>query len=118
MDWLIYLCIALVSMKFGWWLHEAFIIYVISEHPERLEKAIALAKIAQDIKFGEAPSPSETPDVLHLNVEKEPNGQLYAYNMSTFVAQGSTIEEIHERAKLRFPGKDISARLVDAVSPN
>jgi len=118
MDWLIYLCIALVAMKFGWWLHEAFIIYVIHEHPERLELAVKLAKRVKELDLKLSDTVPETPDVLYLNVEKEPNGQLYAYNMSTFVAQGSTIEEIYERAKRRFPNKDISARLVDAVSPN
>jgi hypothetical protein len=118
MDWLIYLCIALVAMKFGWWLHEAFIIYVIHEHPERLELAVKLAKKAKELELKPSDTVPETPDVLYLNVEKEPNGQLYAYNMSTFVAQGSTIEEIHERAKLRFPRKWIVATLVDAVSPN
>lgn len=113
MDWLIYLCIALVAMKFGWWLHEAFILYVIHEHPERMEKALAISKQARELTFTEIP---ETPDTLYLHVEEEPNGQLYAYNMSNFVAQGSTIAEIHERAKLRYPNKFISATLLKADS--
>ena len=118
MDWLIYLCVALVAMKFGWWLHEAFIIYVIHEHPDRIERAVKLARKAQELDLKLTDTVPNTTNVLYLNVEKEPNGQLYAYNMSTFVAQGATIEEIHARAKQRFPNKYISATLVDAVSPN
>ena len=116
MDWLIYVCIALVAMKFGWWLHEAFIIHVIHEHPERLELAVKIAKRAKELDPDIVPT-TQT-DVVYLSVEKEPNGQLYAYNMSTFVAQGSTIEEIHARAKLRYPNKAISATLLEPVSPN
>jgi hypothetical protein len=96
-------------MKFGWWLHEAFILYIIAEHPERLEKALEISKKAQDQTVNEVP---ETLETVYLHVEKESNGQLYAYNMSTFVAQGATIGEIHERAKQRFPNKYISATLV------
>jgi len=112
MDFIIYIVIGIVAFIAGWHSRGVVMLDMLGSNPDKIIKMLEEVK---RLNAEEAANPTFDAelDVMHLNVEKEPNGQLYAYNMSTFVAQGSTIEEIHERAKKRFPGKYISATLLE-----
>jgi len=96
MDILIYFGIALIAVRFGWWLHEAWMMHLLVKHPEIFKTAIDVVERVQAI----------TADAIE--VEAETVGPVvYAYNKQTgqFLAQGKDLVQAITEAAKRYPGK-------------
>lgn len=96
MDILIYFGIALIAVRFGWWLHEAWMMHLLVKHPEIFKTAIDVVERVQVI----------TADAIE--VEAETVGPVvYAYNKQTgqFLAQGKDLVQAITEAAKRYPGK-------------
>jgi len=96
MDILIYFGIALIAVRFGWWLHEAWMMHLLVRHPEIFKTAIDVVERVQAI----------TADAIE--VEAETVGPVvYAYNKQTgqFLAQGKDLVQAITEAAKRYPGK-------------
>jgi hypothetical protein len=96
MDILIYFGIALIAVRFGWWLHEVWMMHLLVRHPEIFKTAIDVVERVQVI----------TADAIE--VEAETVGPVvYAYNKQTgqFLAQGKDLVQAIAEAAKRYPGK-------------
>jgi hypothetical protein len=117
-QWLIYLIIGMVGVKIGWSIHEAWMIWIIREYPERMEIAIKLSKTVNVMTEDELDAFSDrlkqsrdNPEVLaqtgtEMSIERVGN-MLYAYAKDTgqFLAQAPTLPELIKNTELRYPGK-------------
>ena len=97
MDILIYFGIALIAVRFGWWLHEAWMMHLLVRHPEIFKTAIDVVEQVQAL----APTNA-------VEVEAETVGPMvYAYDKQTgqFLAQGKDLMQAITAATKRYPGK-------------
>jgi hypothetical protein len=121
-QWIIYMVVAYIAFKLGWKAHEAYVLYIIHEHPERMELATKVSKAIKDMPDDQALSlvrrvRTYQTDIVKLNIESA-DGVMYAYNLGEFVAQGSSLEEILDKAKKRFPNTEFLAEKDSQLSPN
>ena len=121
-QWIIYMALAYVAFKLGWKAHEAYIMYIIHEHPERMEMATKVSRAIKDMPDDQALSLARRvrtyqTDIAKLTIESA-NGILYAYNLGEFVAQGNSMDEILQKAKERFPNTEFLAEKDSKLSPN
>lgn len=91
----------------GWRLHEMLIINLITQHPEIMEEACAIARkgMASDQEI-ETPAGDFIRKIgTELEIEHV-NGVLYAYikDDGQFVGQADTIDNLMSIAHERFPG--------------
>ena len=117
--WLVYMCIGMVGVKIGWGLHEAWMIWLIRKHPERMEMAINLSKRVNQMNEQELDSLADqlknARDAQELVVKQSGTEMsiervgdvLYAYAKDTgqFLAQGSTLTDLISATEKRFPGQ-------------
>jgi hypothetical protein len=124
MEYLIYIIIAVVAGRIGWSLHWAWVLYIIQEHPERMERACKISRAATKLSTDQIDvvrsrlAAAETTeqqdtvienisdDVIELTIEQV-GSQTYAYNKHTgqFLAQGPTLDDAMKIAAGRFPNK-------------
>jgi len=121
-QWIIYMAVAYVAFRLGWKAHDAYIMYIIHEHPERMELAIKASRAIKNMPDDQALELIKTirtyqTDVVKLTIESA-NGILYAYNLGEFVAQGNSMDEILRNAKQRFPNIEFLAEKDSKLSPN
>jgi hypothetical protein len=117
--WLVYMSIGIVGVKIGWSLHEAWMIWLIREHPERMEMAINLSKrvnqmneqqlddLADQLKQArDAQDLVVKPAGTEMTIERVGN-MLYAYAKDTgqFLAQGPNLDAVIKNTELRYPGQ-------------
>jgi hypothetical protein len=121
-NWIIFLAIVLVAVRVGWKLHEAWMLWVIAEHPERMKMVLAVSDQAREMSDDERgefveriKAARETGELEQLanfkaqghremDLERVGN-ELYAYARDTgqFLAQGATVEAITDVLRQRFP---------------
>lgn len=124
MEYLIYIIIAVVAGRIGWSIHWAWVLYIIQEHPERMERACKLSRAATKLseaqitnvrdRLASAESADQqdvvinhiSNDVVEIQIEQVGN-QTYAYDKETgqFLAQGPTLDDAIKIATKRFPNK-------------
>ena len=102
----------------GWRLHEMFIINLITQQPEVMEEACAIARkgmaSAEEFTIETAAGERIKTTGTELEIEQV-NGVLYAYMKENgrFVGQADTIENLMSIAHERFPGKTFFGILPD-----
>jgi hypothetical protein len=121
-NWIIVAVIVLIAVRIGWKMHEAWMLWVIAEHPERMKMVLAVSDQARQMTddqrsefIQKIKAARETGELEHLanlpaegqremDLERVGN-ELYAYAKDTgqFLAQGATIEAISDVLRQRFP---------------
>ena len=114
-QWVVYIAVFYLAFKMGWAFHETWILYVIQEHPERIEKAAELSRkikqlneletdqLLEQIKSGKTDHSSSA---VEMTIERV-GTMLYAYakDSGQFLAQGPDLAAVLKNVELRYPGK-------------
>ena len=117
--WVIYSVIIYVSFKLGYWMHEAYFLYLLQEYPERFEMAIRVVRKArvdpkEALKLGlqlRTEHFGTTPEYEQLTMECM-NNIWYAYSKSgEFLAQGATMKDVFSVLNSRFPNRKFIGNL-------
>jgi hypothetical protein len=126
-QWIFITALAYISYKIGWKMHEAWFLYIIQEHPERIQAALDLTGKLKNLSDEEAldvlknikDSRTAEADAVKLSIEKV-GSEFYAYikDAGTFVAQGASMEDVITRAQKRYPGKKFIGELAQSNSTN
>jgi hypothetical protein len=123
-NWIIFTVVILVAVRVGWKLHEAWMLWIIAEHPERMKMVLAVSNAARsmtDEERGEliqkVRSIRESGSLEDLTEDLTKGGRemnlervgdtLYAYAKDTgqFLAQGANLAAISEVLEKRFPNE-------------
>ena len=118
-QWILYMAVAYASFKTGWKIHEVYIMYIITEHPERIEKVASIIKTTrnmtddQTLEFLQQAGAVKQGFLLRV----EQVGQMfYAYHDEQFVSQGASLNEVVTLAKQRYPDREFLAEVISTNS--
>jgi hypothetical protein len=113
-EWILYIIIAVMAFKAGYWVHEKYFLWIMFHHPERLESALKMMDKVRDLDEHELANTDKSADEIladlsnaqELVIERQAD-LLYAYDKVTraFIAQGASLEQVFEQASKRFPHK-------------
>lgn len=114
MDYILVAGAIYLAFKAGYWFHRYYFAWIISEHPELLEKLLEVVKTGKMdpteftnvIKSKHDIKTESKEEGTELVVERH-GGMLYAFAKDTdqFIAQGSSLHILLEEAAKRFPGR-------------
>jgi hypothetical protein len=112
--WVLYIVVAVLAFRIGYWAHEKYFLWIMFAHPERLIHALEMMEKVRHLDETVLARTDQTAEELIAELE---NGQelvierqadlLYAYDKVTraFIAQGASLEQVFEQASKRFPHK-------------
>lgn len=123
-NWIIFTIVVLIAVRVGWKMHEAWMLWVIAEHPERMKMVLAVSDKARNMsddergEFIQQIKQAREQDELdqlsglkaqgqrEMDLERVGN-ELYAYAKDTgqFLAQGPNIDAISDILAKRFPNE-------------
>ena len=129
-SWAFALIAIIFAGRLGWKLHEIYFLWIVTEHPERVQRALDLSLKTKALKKGEFKEfIKEQKEIAEKEEEEGPAVQLaveqigdvfygYAKHVGTFISQGSSLEEVIERAQKRFPNRRFIGEIVLVKSTN
>jgi hypothetical protein len=92
-----------LAFRLGWYLHERYVIWVMTVDPKRITDALKIIDQAKE---------SVTNPAIELDIERV-NNQLYAYVKTTgqYISRGVNLEAVLAEAHDRFPSKKFFGKI-------
>jgi len=118
--WMLYVAVAVMAFRIGYWVHAKYFLWIMFHNPERLRHALDMMERVRNLDDAVLARTDQTAQELIAELEQgqeliieQQADRLYAYDKATqaFIAQGTSVEQVFEQARQRFPHKKFFGKI-------